>query len=50
MTGNALFCTGPNQEYGKVYEIIFYFEVLYACVLLYSIRVQQVLKPEEQLF
>ena len=40
----------PNQECGKVYELIFYFEVLYSCVLLYSVHVEQVLKPEEQLF
>ena len=39
----------PNQECGKVYELIFHFEVLYACNLVYSIRVEQVLKPEEQL-
>ena len=40
----------PNQECGKVYELIFYFQVLYACVLLYSVHVEQVLQPKEQLF
>ena len=49
MTGNALFLLVPNQQCGKVYELIL-FQVLYACVLLYSVHVEQVLKPEEQLF
>ena len=41
-----------TQESGRVYLIILHSEVLYisACVLLYSVLVEQVLKLEEQLF
>ena len=49
MTGAPCSLLVPNQECGKVYELIL-FEVLYARVLLYSVHVEQVPKPEEQLF